>query len=79
MFVTTLEYVDKKQGHSAPVAAMNKNFDLLADNGNKNRLEIFIYLDNLNPPYNNVLFLWRILNILTVRSKLALLDETHLP
>ena len=47
MFVTTLEYVDKKQGHSAPVAAMNKNFDLLADNGNNNHLEIFIYLDNL--------------------------------
>ena len=57
MFVTTLECVGKKQGHSVPVAAMNKNFDLLADNGNKNHLEIFIYLDNLNPPYNNVLFL----------------------
>ena len=47
MFVTTLECVEKKQGHSAPVAAMNKNFDLLADNGNNNHLEIFIYLDNL--------------------------------
>lgn len=56
MFVTTLECVGKKQGHSVPVAAMNKNFDLLADNGNKNHLEIFIYLDNLNPPYKNALF-----------------------
>ena len=43
MFVTTLECVDKKQGHSATVAAMNKNFD----NGNNNHLDIFIYLDNL--------------------------------
>ena len=56
MLVTTLECVDQKQKHSALVAAMNKNFDLLADNGNNNHLEIFIYLDNLNPPYNNVLF-----------------------
>ena len=50
MFVTTLEFVDKKQKHSVPVTAMNKNFDLLADNGNKNHLEIFISLHNLNPP-----------------------------
>lgn len=80
MFVTTLEWVDKKQGHSAPVASKNsnKNFDLMADNENNN-LEISIYLANLNPPYKNLLFLPRVLNILTVRSKLALQDEIHLP
>ena len=57
MFVTTLEWVDKKQGHSAAVASKNskKNFDLMADNENNN-LEISIYLANLNPPYKNVLF-----------------------
>ena len=80
MFVTTLEWVDKKQGHSAPVASKNsnKNFDLMADNENNN-LEISIYLANLNPPYKNLLFLPRVLNFLTVRSKLALQDEIHLP
>ena len=58
MFVTTLEWVDKKQGHSAPVASKNgnKNFDLMADNENNNNLEISIYLANLNPPYKNLLF-----------------------
>ena len=56
----------------------NKNFDLLTDNENNNNLEISIYLGNLNPPYKNVLFFWPLLNILTLRSKLALLDETHL-
>ena len=81
MFVTTLELVDKKQGRSAPVASKNsnKNFDLMADNENNNNLEISIYLANFNPPYKNVLFLWPVLNILTVRSKLDLQDEIHLP
>ena len=80
MFVTTLEWVDKKQGHSAPVASKNsnKNFDLMADNENNN-LEISIYLANLNPPYKNLHFWPRVLNFLTVRSKLALQDEIHLP
>ena len=59
MFVTTLEWVDKKQGHSDPVASKNsikKNFDLMADNEDNNNLGISIYLANLNPPYKNVLF-----------------------
>ena len=51
----------------------------MADNENNNNLEISIYLANLNPPYKNLLFLPRVLNILTVRSKLALQDEIHLP
>ena len=76
MFVTTLEWVDKKQGHSAPVASKNSNKNY---NENNNNLEISIYLANLNPPYKNLLFLPRVLNILTVRSKLALQDEIHLP
>ena len=79
MFVTTLEWVDKKQGHSAPVASKNSNKNLMADNENNNNLEISIYLANLNPPYKNLLFLPRVLNILTVRSKLALQDQIHLP
>ena len=67
--------------YSAPVASKNsnKNFDLMADNEINNNLEISIYLANLNPPYKNLLFLPRVLNILTVRSKLALQDEIHLP
>ena len=51
----------------------------MADNENNNNLEISIYLASLNPPYKNVIFLSRVLNILTVRSKLALQDEIHLP
>ena len=81
IFVTTLEWVDKKQGDSVPVASKNSKKKLRSDGRQREQQQFgnSIYLANLNPPYKNVLFLSRVLNILTVRSKLALQDEIHLP